>query len=1034
VLVLAHVTRTAFSTTGLVCGLFAFLIGVVGLLPVIVSLPDALDRLLVMHRMAAAAFILAGAALVAMHSGYRIVASWLLGAMLVVALINFAALDASIHAWLGQTLGFVLGDQVRMAPMTSSLFLASGATMLLCRFRGETATVPAAIILALCTGMLCAQVIRYTVAGDYWPVLASVTPHSSVGHALLALGSFAAVLARQPEAVRDRQRRLVIGTVMLLTAIAVFAVGLVSWRDYQATVRDVESETSNLARLLEEHAHRRLDPVMLLLRQMSALVAASEGRFEGSLPTDVGKLLSDSAVGLPQLAAVVVMRPDGLSAFVMGEAPSDVGMHELGSLSRSVRERGQAIHLDVLVNTLRPVFVLALPAFEGRQDLVLALLDVSYFRSFYETLQLGDDGVAGIFRDDGVPLVLHPADASAAHIRTLVFEQHASASEASFIDRTADVGPERFVAFRRSASLPFVVTASVALTPAIRHFEERLRITLILMLGALAALGGAAHMQLRAILRQEQTRQELVASRDFADAVLNSMGSHIAILDEAGDIVATNRAWRNLRRASGCSDQDRANLARCMVCSRSMSDDALEQRITTGIEDVRNGVRESVVLTYPCELWGEPRWFNLRVTPFAGKAGFVVMSHEDVTDLKLVERALAEAKRDAESANHAKTRFLANTSHEIRTPLTAVLGLTRLLGYTSLDERQRDQVAKIETASRALLAIINDILDLSKIEAGKIELETAPFDLHRLLDDVCALFAGVADEKGLRLELVRAPDVPMNVVGDGVKLQQILMNLVANALKFTERGTVTLLVGCQARSGNEAKLFFSVRDTGIGISAAQIDRLFEAFVQGDNSTTRRYGGTGLGLAISSRLAALMGGRLTVESAPGNGSEFHFSATFTTVEALAEVPLADAVRLDGLRVLVVEDNDMNRGLACEVLEMVGAEAVPAVHGRHAVELLANVAKTFDAVLMDVQMPEIDGLEATRIIRAMAHRQGLPIIAMTANALGSERAECIAAGMDDYVTKPLDIDRLLMAVAVCTQAARTKAGGDKTPQVA
>ncbi|WP_454438764.1 ATP-binding protein [Thauera mechernichensis] len=980
--------------------MLAVLIGVAGLLPVLLSLPEAVDRLLVMHRLAAAAFVLGGSAMFALASTRERVGIGLLLAMIVLAGVNLIAYSASARALLMESIGLTLSSQVQMAPMTAALFLATGATMLLCRLRGAAAIVPAAIILVLCVALVGAVLIRVTVAGDYWPVLASVTPHSASGHALLALGSFAGVLVRGRSVLRNRQARLALGTLMLLTVAAVITVGILSWRDYRATVREVETETANLARLFEEHAHRRLDPVLLLLHQVVDDAASA-----------------DAIPPLPQMGALLRFDASGILQLLAGPQPDGEAARELIALARGLRDRGDdprlvsGAHLHPLVERPDQGFALAL---EGRSGSVaIALFEAAYFRSFYERHMPGEEGSAALFRDDGEVLVLQPPVAHAgARLRTLLFDDYRGVSSASFIDRGQAQAPEHFVAFRRSSSLPFFISASVALTPAIRHFEARLQTALFTMLGMLVVLGGAAQLQMRAIRRQDETQAELQQSRDFTDAVLNSMASHIAILDPKGEIVATNRAWQMLRRASGCSDQDRSQLSRCEVCRQGLSGSGVAERAAEGISSVRAGQKAAFLLTYPCEAFGVARWFNLRVTPFAGRPGYVVVSHEDVTELKEVEQALDLARCEAEAANAAKTRFLANMSHEIRTPLTAVLGMTRLLASTVLDQRQRDYVRTTEAAGEALLAIISDILDLSKIEAGRIELERAPFALRRLLDDVLALFNESAVAKGLGLVLDVDDGVPDQLVGDRVRLQQVLMNLLGNALKFTERGRVVLAVSLAP--GALPHICFSVKDTGIGMDDEQIARVFHAFVQGDSSTARRYGGTGLGLSISRRLVQLMGGILEVDSLPGAGSCFSFALPLALSAPLDGPLVVEATRLDGLRLLVVEDNDVNRMLAVEVLEMAGAKVDTAADGQAALGCLERGDGLLDAVLMDVQMPGLDGLEATRLIRAMPRYRRLPIIAMTANAMGSERTQCLEAGMDDYVSKPLDIDRLLQVV--------------------
>ncbi|MBI3370995.1 MAG: response regulator [Betaproteobacteria bacterium] len=435
---------------------------------------------------------------------------------------------------------------------------------------------------------------------------------------------------------------------------------------------------------------------------------------------------------------------------------------------------------------------------------------------------------------------------------------------------------------------------------------------------------------------------------------------------------------------------------------------------------------------------GEIAGVMLGVTLILFLAAMTAMVHS--ASLEFIRRAVlqadladllvrhARAKAEAEAANRAKSEFLANMSHEIRTPMNAILGMTHLAQQARPDPVLGEHLSRIAVAANSLLRIINDILDLSKIEAGKLVIEPVEFELDALLRDVLSITGVSAQQRGVEFRHSVAPEVPRAVAADAVRIGQVLSNLCANAVKFTDRGRVTLSVGMAGEDADHVTLAFTVEDTGIGMSAAQQRELFQPFAQVDTSSTRRRAGTGLGLSISIRLVEAMGGTIGVQSEPGRGSTFRFTVVCGRVrasldeagagrnldEAGAGRNLADAdTHLAGARILVVEDDEVNQLVAIGMLEPTGAFASIASNGREALRLIQP--GKFDAVLMDVQMPDMDGIETTRTLRRDPHLQDLPIIALTASAMAGDRERLLEAGMNDFIAKPIRVAALYSTLA-------------------
>jgi two-component system sensor histidine kinase/response regulator len=678
-------------------------------------------------------------------------------------------------------------------------------------------------------------------------------------------------------------------------------------------------------------------------------------------------------------------------------------------------------------------------------------------------------------------------------------------------------------------------------------------LTIIIRAGAYALESLELYNQFREFnknLEQKvaQRTQELNESKIVLQNILDTMLAGVVLVEqETGSVIEANpEALRIMGYA-----RDEVIGRDCSIFDDPEKDgfcsDAAQRELTATGKDGRKIPVLKTVNT-----------FSMR-----GKT-YLTESFLDITDRKQAEENLRRAMELTEAATRSKSEFLANLSHEIRTPMNAIVGLSHLMLKTETTPKQRDYLGKIRDAVHTLLGLINDVLDLSKIEAGKIELESAAFNLHRVLESVASVLAVKAAEKGLDLLYRVAPEVPLTLLGDSLRLGQVLTNLIGNAIKFTERGEVVVSIELARREGDQAVLGFSVRDTGIGLTPEQQDKIFTPFTQADASTTRRYGGTGLGLSISKQLVGLMGGEIGLKSQPGKGTTFHFTATFVAPgldlpfskrvapnlrglralvaddnptarlifkdmlasfsfkavavdsgqaaldelararaaakpydlvlldwrmpgldgletaakikanQALATAPKiilitafggeellgqAEELRLEGVlfkpvnpsllfdmimeafgtkapncgpgrpcresqlippglagrRVLLAEDNAINRQVALELLAEAGVDADVAVNGREAVDMLSGGTPPYDAVLMDVQMPVMDGFEATRVIRSVLGLRTLPVIAMTAHALAGDAKKCLDAGMNDHVPKPVDADQMYRVLA-------------------
>jgi len=535
----------------------------------------------------------------------------------------------------------------------------------------------------------------------------------------------------------------------------------------------------------------------------------------------------------------------------------------------------------------------------------------------------------------------------------------------------------------------------------------------------------------RDVTEQKQAEAALRYEKEYSDTLIRSSSDGIFAVDQELRLTAWNPS---IQKMSGVSERDalgKVALTLHPILSSNNENNRLQDALK-GLSFAADDQR------YRLPGFGT-RCFSTRYSPLRKASGEIVGALgvvRDITEQKSVEAELRRAKEAAEKANHAKSRFLANMSHEIRTPMNAVTGMSTVLLDTPLSEEQRYYIQVIQKSSQDLVTIINEILDFSKINAGKLKLDHAAFDLRACVESALDLVSASASTKGLELTSNLSPSLPVEIIGDSTRLRQILLNLLGNAVKFTASGSIGITMAGEVVEGNagEAKkvqIQFSVEDTGIGIPQEKMDGLFQAFNQLDNSTTKKYGGTGLGLAICRELVAQMGGKIWAESKHGAGSIFHFTIVAEIGADLGSAPAAaltpagaaapslparvpapaappkpgDFAKLHPMRILVVEDQPVNREVAVLLLARLGYKAAVAVNGAEGVARLER--EQYDVVFMDLQMPVMDGLEASRTIQTKFPEGQRPwIIALTANAMSSDRDACLKAGMQDFVGKPID----------------------------
>ena len=801
---------------------------------------------------------------------------------------------------------------------------------------------------------------------------------------------------------------------VIATAVAAAALLMHGRR---AIIEENQAKAVRFVAGAESSLNRALIGIDLLLADMSEVLlpASGDGALDASaaeraLKSQINRnlILRDLALIDIEGSVLVAARPDTkrLGTDLPAQFVREVTMQE----APAMRISSPVLNFATTERSL--YFARSITLHGGQRLMVVAEVPLHLLAGVL-TQSVEVPGMAvTLERDDGELLVSAPA------IDAKLGRQLRDPLKGERIDGTARHAAGRLderpslVAARPALYRSLLVAASIPVDTALAAWTHERKIivaTALVFVLTLVLAAAAAHWQVH---RLAAARREIDDVKTTMVQALSATTDGFLLCDASGRVVAWNTRYLELFPWLRAVVRKGLPFEELVAATSAAILPAADAQQRAAWREKRLSMHRSGCGMFEQELVdGTVIHVVERRTPDGG----VVSVFRDIT---LAERELARAKAAAESANLAKSQFLASMSHEIRTPLNGVLGMNRMLLGTALTDEQRRYAQTIYTSGKSLLALINNILDLTRIEAGRMELVATPFDASALLDEVTTTLGVRAHEKGIEMAVEVAPDFPAVLRGDAGRLRQVLFNLIGNAVKFTERGAVRVRLGAHGLDEQRVELELTVSDTGIGIPAEMVPRLFQRFTQADSRMARRYEGSGLGLAICREIVELMGGRISVETELGVGTTFRATLPMVrggTMEASNDTVSEPPPDMEGgLRILVAEDNEVNQMVVRAILEQMGHACDIVSNGIAAVQEVQQAP--YDLVLMDIQMPDMDGQAATREIRALPGRVSrIPIIALTANAMTADRETYLAAGMDDYVSKPVHTRQLAETMA-------------------